>query len=323
VKALFTVEEEIGMLGVKAADLGFFDDAAFVFSNDSPDKNRATHYSSGIQLYSDEFFNAYLQPICKEHGVTSFRSEPWTCIKEVRRLWKDKDGKHLECLNFGNAGDKPHSDKEGASFSGVCNAEELLYALCSKIPLDKQHVSDIKEEPRPKIDDILKKYPSYQGKFAADPKDDEDFGSYVDELFGLRGSDDWQSHDDTDICQFEFTYDDEDQFKLHQKLCEQENLPVTFDGYHEGGGTAMAEGELQSIKDAYVLWYQIFYDDPSVRTWDQLEDVDDLSDFNDGLIFFDDLDDTESVDDIQPENLDDEEKKKPEQMDLFDWINRR
>ena len=48
VKAIFTVEEEIGMLGIKAADMSFFDDAAFVFSNDSPDENRATHYSSGV-----------------------------------------------------------------------------------------------------------------------------------------------------------------------------------------------------------------------------------------------------------------------------------
>ena len=119
VKAIFTVEEEIGMLGVKEADMHFFDDAAFLISNDSPDENRATHYSSGVQLYSDEFFEKWLQPICAKHGVTSFRSEPFTCIKEVRRRWTDKDGKHLECLNFGNAGDHPHSDQEGASFKGV------------------------------------------------------------------------------------------------------------------------------------------------------------------------------------------------------------
>lgn len=149
VKAIFTVEEEIGMLGVQAADMSFFDDAAFVFSNDSPDENRATHYSSGVQLYSDAFFEKYLEPICRKHGVTSFRSEPYTCIKVVRSKWTDKDGKHIECLNFGNAGDKPHTDQEGASFKGVNNAEDLLYALCTEIPTDVQHVSDIKEEPRP------------------------------------------------------------------------------------------------------------------------------------------------------------------------------
>ena len=39
-------------------------------------------------------------------------------------------------------------DTEYAKFSDVCAAEELLRALCTKIPLDKQYSSDIKEEPR-------------------------------------------------------------------------------------------------------------------------------------------------------------------------------
>ena len=42
-KGIFVVEEETGMQGSKAADMSFFDDCAFVFSNDSPDRNRATH----------------------------------------------------------------------------------------------------------------------------------------------------------------------------------------------------------------------------------------------------------------------------------------
>lgn len=37
---------------------------------------------------------------------------------------------------------------EYAKFSDVCAAEELLRALCTKIPLDKQYSSDIGEEPR-------------------------------------------------------------------------------------------------------------------------------------------------------------------------------
>lgn len=333
VKAIFTVEEEIGMLGIKAADMKFFDDAAFVISNDSPDENRATHYSAGVQLYSDEFFKTYLEPICKKHGVTSFRSEPWTCIKEVRRNWAAKDGKHLECLNFGNAGDNPHSDKEGASFKGVCNAEELLYALCTEIPSDKQHVSAI-EEPkweRPKWSSSGK---SYGGKLSKEPDldADEDFGSYVDELFGLDGGGDggdWQTHDDSEMCQFEFVYDAEVQFERHKELCDEENLAVIFEPYNDRKGLAIAEGELQEIKNAYVLWYQIFYDDPSVRSWEELEDVDDLSEFEDGLIFLEDLDNVD--DEVQPENLDDdteedaeeEKKEKPKQMDLFDWIDQQ
>lgn len=144
-RAAFTVEEEIGMLGAQAMDMSFFDDCAFVFSNDSPDRNRGTHYSSGVQLYSDEFFKEHLQKICADHGLTDFRSEPFTCILNVRKHVLP-DGKHLECLNFGNGGYHPHSDTEYALFKDVCAAEKLLHELCTKIPLNKQYTSDIKAE---------------------------------------------------------------------------------------------------------------------------------------------------------------------------------
>ena len=126
-----------------------------------------------------------------------------------------------------------------------------------------------------------------------------------------------------------FAYEDESQFERHKELCDKENLAVIFEDYNDRSETATVEGELQEIKNAYVLWYQIFYDDPSVKTWEQLEDVDDLSDFNDGLIFLEDLDNVD--DEVQPENLDDdteedaeeEKKEKPKQMDLFDWIDQQ
>jgi len=146
-KAMFVVEEETGMQGSRAADMHFFDDCAFVFSNDSPDRNRGTHYSSGVQLYSDEFFKEHLQKTCSDHGLTDFRSEPFTDIIQVRNH-KLPDGKHLECLNFGNGGYSAHMDTEYAKFADVCAAEDLLKALCTKIPLDKQYSSDIREEPR-------------------------------------------------------------------------------------------------------------------------------------------------------------------------------
>jgi len=146
-RAAFTVEEEIGMLGARAMDMHFFDDCAFVFSNDSPDRNRGTHYSSGVQLYSDEFFKEHLQKICADHGLTDFRSEPFTCILNVRNHALP-DGKHLECLNFGNGGYNAHLDTEYAKFSDVCAAEELLRALCTGIPLNKQYSSDIENEYR-------------------------------------------------------------------------------------------------------------------------------------------------------------------------------
>ena len=320
VKALFTVEEEFGMLGVKEADMHFFDDAAFLISNDSPDENRATHYSSGVQLYSDEFFEKWLQPICAKHGVTSFRSEPFTCIKEVRRLWTDKDGKHLECLNFGNAGDHPHSDLEGASFKGVCNAEELLYDLCTSIPCDKQHVSDIAPEPRTWA--TAASWPSFSSYWRKKSGLDDDVSSddYDDDF--PDADTDWRLHDDTDMCQLIFTYDDEEQYKKHKELCEDEGVLVSFGEYRSD--TAFAEGELQEMKSAYVLWYQLFYNDPTVKTWEQLEMVDDLEDFTDAIDFpLDPLDELYGADEKDSEKKKKEQEEKVQQMDFWDWINAR
>jgi hypothetical protein len=144
-KAAFVVEEEVRMQGSIAMDKHFFDDCAFVFSNDSPERNRGTHYSSGVQLYSDEFFKEHLQKICASNGLTTFNSEPYTDIIQVREHTLP-DGKHLECLNFGNGGYHPHSDTEHAIFKDVCAAEKLLHELCTKIPLNKQYTSDIKAE---------------------------------------------------------------------------------------------------------------------------------------------------------------------------------
>lgn len=321
--ALF-VEEETGMNGSRALDKSFFDNVSYVLSWDSPGGNRATETSSGIPMFTKEFADIF-KPIYAKHGVTNWKHEPFTdTVQIVKQLG-------ICCVNAKNGGGMAaHTDKEDASISEMNSSEELCLDALAKIPCDRKW--EIKyEEPkweRPKWSSSGK---SYGGKLSKEPDldADEDFGSYVDELFGVGGGDDWQSHEDTEMCRFMFAYEDESQFERHKELCEEENLAIIFEDYNDRSETATIEGELQEIKNAYVLWYQIFYDDPSVKTWEQLEDVDDLSDFNDGLIFLEDLDNVD--DEVQPENLDDdteedaeeEKQENPKQMDLFDWIDQQ
>ena len=324
--ALF-VEEETGMNGSRALDKSFFDNVSYVLSWDSPGGNRATETSSGVPMFTKEFADIF-KPIYAKHGVTNWKHEPFTdTVQIVKQLG-------ICCINARNGGGMAaHTDREDCSLKDMNDSEQLCLDAIAGIPCDRKW--EIKyEEPkweRPKWSFSGK---SYGGKLSKEPDfdSDEDFGSYVDELFGLDGSGDggdWQTHDDTEMCQFMFAYEDESQFERHKELCEEENLAIIFEDYNDRSETATVEGELQEIKNAYVLWYQIFYDDPSVKTWEQLEDVDDLSDFNDGLIFLEDLDNVD--DEVQPENLDDdteedaeeEKKEKPEQMDLFDWIDRQ
>ena len=91
----------------------------------------------------------------------------------------------------------------------------------------------------------------------------------------------------------------------------------------------MAEGELQEMKSAYILWYQLFYDDPTVKTWDELSMVDDLEDFSDGIIFpndpLDALDNGSSASSTTSAKKKEEKKEenKASQMDFWEWIQAR
>lgn len=276
-KAIFFVEEEVGMQGSKAADLSFLDDAAFVFSNDSPDRNRATHYSSGVELYSTDFFDKYIQPISSKHGVSSFRSEPFTDIIQCRR--HEIDGKHLECFNFGNGGYDPHQDSEYASFSDVNAAEEMLYALATEIPTDVQHLSEITPEPRRTF--------SWGGVRAGRGSvySDYDWDNAEDADYEFADTDviSYKDRDDNDMCTIMLAFDDQEQFSKFNELVDGEGVAVNVDLKDED--TAEVFGELCEIKKAYILWYQLFYDSPDIKTWDQLVDDKGDIDFDNDVIF--------------------------------------
>lgn len=181
-------------------------------------------------------------------------------------------------------------------------------------------MSDIKEEPRTWSRGNWPSFSSYAGYGSASDNYDDD----------LPLNDDWQLHDDADWCQFMFTYDDKEQYEKHKELCEGEGILVSFSEYEPGSSTSMAEGELQEIKNAYILWYQLFYDDPTVKTWDELSMADDLEDFSDGIIFPDDpLDELDglgsksSAASAAPAKKKEKEESKAKQMDFWEWIEAR
>lgn len=105
-KAVFFVEEELGMLGSRELDVGWFGDVGFCLSLDSPERNRASRTCSGRLLYSESFFGEILQPICARHGVTRFNAEPFTDVTQIR------DKTRVMCFNVGNGGQLAHSASE-------------------------------------------------------------------------------------------------------------------------------------------------------------------------------------------------------------------
>ena len=106
VKAVFFVEEELGMLGSRELDVDWFSDVGFCLSFDSPDRNRASRTCSNRLLYSESLFKEILQPVCARHGVTRFNDEPFTDVTQIR------DKTNVMCFNVGNGGVLAHSRNE-------------------------------------------------------------------------------------------------------------------------------------------------------------------------------------------------------------------
>lgn len=244
IKAMFPVEEEIGCAGTKASKyVEFFKDCSFVFSNDSPDRNRATHYSSGVQLYSDEFFKKFIQPVFAKHGVTDFRSEPWTDCKFVRSDVKGEDGKHLEVINAGNGGYSAHTDREYAKFSEVCAAEDMMVALCEAVGTETQYTSDISPEPRSWSYGYGSSYGGYGGRRSS-------WGSYWQDRYAARQSALSKSagngHDFTDKAEFTWIAPDAEKAGILKK-----QLGGFPKGMLEVVSKATDKGESVTVKAQY------------------------------------------------------------------------
>lgn len=128
--ALF-VEEEIGMQGSRNLDASFFEDVSYVLSWDSPGGDRATKTSSGVPMFTDEFFETF-KDIYAEAGITSWRHEPYTDAVQIVK----KCG--IQCINCANGGGMmAHTDFEDASLGYMNRGEKLCLEAMSKIPKRK------------------------------------------------------------------------------------------------------------------------------------------------------------------------------------------
>ena len=105
IKACFFREEEIGCQGSRNLDIDWFQDVGYVIGWDSPEKNRAAYASAGISLFDKEFYEI-IREVCAKHGLSNFKSEPFTDVAEIRKLTE------IVCMNIGNGGYNPHRKKE-------------------------------------------------------------------------------------------------------------------------------------------------------------------------------------------------------------------
>lgn len=106
VKTVFFVEEELGMLGSKALQAGWFANVGFCLSFDSPGRDRSSKTCAGVQMYSNKFFEKILKPVCAQHGISQFNDEPYTDVVQIRKKTQ------IMCYNVGNGGYNAHQLNE-------------------------------------------------------------------------------------------------------------------------------------------------------------------------------------------------------------------
>lgn len=126
-KACFFLEEEIGCKGSEHLNVDWFKNVGYVIGYDSPDLNRAAWSCSGTKLFSADFFKTYIKDICEQHGLTSFRSEPFTDVKTIR------EKTDIICMNFGSGYYNGHAPNEYCVIEDMDTACRMGHAIIQKL----------------------------------------------------------------------------------------------------------------------------------------------------------------------------------------------
>ena len=134
-KACFFLNEERGCCGSKELNKEWFKDVGYCIGYDSPDLFRAAWSCSGVKLFSYEFYEQWMKPICDEWGLKNcFYSEPITDVMEIRKQTS------VMCMNFGNGGYNAHSPSEYCIMEHMDHACGMGIALIEHIGLTRHEL---------------------------------------------------------------------------------------------------------------------------------------------------------------------------------------
>ena len=134
-KACFFLCEEVGCLGSKELDKDWFKDVGYCIGYDSPDLIRAAWSCAGVKLFSYDFYEKWMKPVCDEWGLKDcFYSEPITDVMEIRK----QTG--VMCMNFGNGGYNAHSESEYIIMEHMDHACGMGIALIDHIGCTRHYL---------------------------------------------------------------------------------------------------------------------------------------------------------------------------------------
>ena len=137
-KACFFLCEEVGCLGSKELNKDWFKDVGYCIGYDSPELFRAAWSCSGVKLFSYEFYEKWMKPVCDEWGLKDcFYSEPITDVMEIRKQVG------VMCMNFGNGGYNAHMESEYIIMEHMDHACGMGIALIDHIGLTRHEMKHV------------------------------------------------------------------------------------------------------------------------------------------------------------------------------------
>jgi di/tripeptidase len=143
IKAVFFVEEEIGMLGSKEADEGFFKDVGYAIQFDAPSDNWISEVCSGVRLFDGEFKGLITETL-SDNGYTSFSNDPFTDVNQLAQKFD------FCCLNLGCGYHRQHTVDEYVVVEEVENSVKAGINLIKKLGFGfYQH-----NKPKPTINEF-------------------------------------------------------------------------------------------------------------------------------------------------------------------------
>jgi hypothetical protein len=170
VKVALFVSEEIGCVGSRQADPGFFSNVGYAIQYDSPMGNSMSLTLMGKKLFNEQSdFGQKVSSQILEHGVTSWERHPYTDI------WPLMEKFGFSCLNLAAGYHRYHTDNEYVVVEEVENAFNLglkLHELLGENFYER-------EEPK-------KEKPSYSNWYSRDGRsliveeEEEDFWEDVE-----------------------------------------------------------------------------------------------------------------------------------------------
>jgi di/tripeptidase len=160
IKAAFFVEEEIGMLGSKEADEGFFSNVGYAIQFDAPSDNWITETCSGVKLF-DSQFKGMITETLSEGGYTSFSNDPFTDVNQLAQKFD------FCCLNLGCGYHRQHTVDEYVIVEEVANSVKVGINIIEYLGLNYYH----HEKPKPVLNEWNTS--SYYSGFDDEDLDDE------------------------------------------------------------------------------------------------------------------------------------------------------